>query len=116
MLQILYYAVSLSSTAPYYIVMMCCVIVVQLMGLSERCQSIEEELAVINNKLSCKVSCMCVCVCVCLSVYLCVCVCVCVCLCVCVCVCVCVSVPHATSVLIVRTFFHVLKVSQIMNL
>ena len=31
----------------------CCVIVVQLMGLSERCQSIEEELAVINNKLSC---------------------------------------------------------------
>ena len=33
--------------------MMCCVIVVQLMALSERCQSIEEELAVINNKLSC---------------------------------------------------------------
>ena len=31
----------------------CCVIVVQLMALSERCQSIEEELAVINNKLSC---------------------------------------------------------------
>ena len=29
----------------------CCVIVVQLMALSERCQSIEEELAVINNKL-----------------------------------------------------------------
>ena len=27
--------------------------VVQLMALSERCQSIEEELAVINNKLSC---------------------------------------------------------------
>ena len=31
----------------------CCVIVVQLMALSERCQSIEEELVVINNKLSC---------------------------------------------------------------
>ena len=48
--------------------MMCCVIVVQLMGLSERCQSIEEELAVINNKLSCKSYIpdhMCVCVCVC---------------------------------------------------
>ena len=102
MLQILYYAVSLSSMAPYYIVMMCCVIVVQLMGLSERCQSIEEELAVINNKLSCKV--LCVCMFVSVSV------------CLCVCVCVCVSVPHATSVLIVQTFFHVLKVSQIMNL
>ena len=44
------------------------------------------------------------------------CVCVCLCLCVCLSVCVsvclsslCVSVPHATSVLIVRTFFHVLK-------
>ena len=37
------------------------------MGLSERCQSIEEELTVINNKLSCKsyqVTCVCVCVCV----------------------------------------------------
>ena len=33
------------------------------MGLSERCQSIEEELTVINNKLSCKsyqVTCVCV--------------------------------------------------------
>ena len=81
MLQILYYAVSLSSTAPYYIVMMCCVIVVQLMGLSERCQSIEEELAVINNMLSCKVSCVCMCVSVC--VFVCLSVCVFVCLCVC---------------------------------
>ena len=77
MLQILYYAVSLSFTAPYYIVMMCCVIVVQLMELSERCQSIEEEFTVINNMLSCKVSC----VCVCLSVCVCVCVCLSVCLC-----------------------------------
>ena len=59
------YTLSLSSMAPYYIVMMmCCVIVVQLMGLSERCQSIEEELTVINNKLSCKsyqVTCVYVC-------------------------------------------------------
>ena len=54
--------------------MMCCVIVVQLMGLSERCQSIEEELAVINNKLSCKsYQVICVCVCVCVCVYVCVC-------------------------------------------
>ena len=71
------YTLSLSSTAPYYIVMMCCVIVVQLMGLSERCQSIEEELAVINNKLSCKsYQITCVCVCLCVRVRVCVCVCV----------------------------------------
>ena len=85
MLQILYYAVSLSSTAPYYIVMMCCVIVAQLMALSERCQSIEEEFTVINNMLSCKVLCVCMFVSVCVFV----CVCVCVCLSVCVCLCLC---------------------------
>ena len=66
------YTLSLSSTTPYYIVMMmCCVIVVQLIGLSERCQSIEEELAVINNKLSYEsyqVTCVYVCVCVCVCV------------------------------------------------
>ena len=78
--------------------MMCCVIVIQLMSLSERCQSIEEELAVINNKLSCKSykSHVCVCtrvcvhMCVCVFVTLCVCVCPCVHACIRVCVCVCV--------------------------
>ena len=59
------------------------------MGLSERCQSIEEELTVINNKLSCKsyqVTCVCVC-----------------------------TVSHATSVLIyiiVHMFFHATIVSH----
>ena len=60
------------------------------MGLSERCQSIEEELTVINNKLSCKsyqVTCVCV-------------------LC---------TVWHATSILIyiiVHMFFHATIVSH----
>ena len=86
--------------------MMCCVIVVQLMGLSERCQSIEEKFTVINNKLSCKVSCVCVCACVRAWVRVCVCVCVC-------------TVSHATSILIyiiVCTFFHATIVSPILNL